>query len=441
MDKKSDAYYKYQAEKEKGQFSYYESDEIEQIVYDLLDDCHMLESLFVLDNIGLKLHPGDSMLLKIKALIYIHIGRVEDARALYLPFKDDNTFASEMLRVAFEIVDGRWRSALKGEIVKLKRKQLRSIDFVNIVDEVWDLLPRDWFDDYLIQASKVINDDAEALARLAAMLMDLGQKKYAIPVLEHSLDIDAYDIYSWQDLARCCFELEDYGKCEEACDLGLAIDETNPVLHFMRGNIRMLVNKDYAGAVEDLVFCRDYAEGTLKHEDLNIPMGEKETQVSLAYELLGQCYTNLDKADDAIKCYLKVVERNPKKHDAFLCLTQLYLDKGNLPEALAMIDKAILLSRRNTTYLSLKVSILASMHRFDEAIEVLDKLIILKPKSKNFILAKAELALGIHKFELADTEFRKLLLMAPHDSSTITLMKEYFESIGDIEALKIINNF
>lgn len=104
-----------------------------------------------------------------------------------------------------------------------------------------------------------------------------------------------------------------------------------------------------------------------------------------------------------------------------------------------MVNKAIKLNPRNTAYLSLKASILASMHCFEEAMETLDRLIKIKPGSKNFVLAKAELALGTHNYDVADKEFRKLLSMKPKEQTTKTLLKEYFLSIGDTDALKEID--
>ena len=109
-----------------------------------------------------------------------------------------------------------------------------------------------------------------------------------------------------------------------------------------------------------------------------------------------------------------------------------------MPQALDVVNRAIKLKRRSTPYLALKVSILATMNRFEEAMEMLDKIIKIKPKAHRFVLAKAELAIGIQNVEIADQEFRKLLSMKPTDQSTIDLMREYFESIGDKDALKQI---
>lgn len=439
MNKKSDAYYRYKAEQARDNFPYFEIEDIEQIVFDLLEDSVAFEALNVLD-LGLRQHPNCEELIKMKILILIHFKRIEEATELFSPFANDGSEASETLKFAFEVVAGRGSKALVHQISLLRHKKISSLDFVGLIDEMWDELKGVALVRYILKASELITDSSEALARLGAMLMDLDYKEYAMDLLEKALDIDAYDIYSWQDLARCAFQLQNYEKCEEACDFGLAVDPSNPLLSFMRGFIRGL-RSDFKGAIEDLNLCRRFAEGKLHHEEIGIPVEEREAQLSMTYDMLGQCYMESDNVDEAIECFEKLVARMPENHLAHFNLSRLYLDKGNLPFALNNIEKAIKSKKRDTAYLALKSSILASMLQFDEALATLDKLIKIKPKSMNFVLAKAELALGTKRFEIADKEFRKLLTMKPKEQVTKTLLREYFMSIGDSDALGEIDKF
>lgn len=439
MNKKSNAYYRYKAEQAKGAFPYFESDDIEQIVYDLLDDDLTKEALYVLEE-GLKQHPEDESLVKVQILILIHFQRLEEAHRLFAPYENDNTDSTATVTFAFEVAHGRSRSALRGIFSKLRRKDIASIDFVNLVDEMWSEIPDDVKFDYLTKAIGQINDNSEALARIGAMMMDLKQYPAAIPSLEKALDLDAYDIYTWQDLTRCAFEVQDYEKCEEACDFGIAIDPYNPLLNFVKGFILLSAHHDYTSALEYLLISKKVFEGEIEHEEVKIPNNELEAQISMTYDMLAECYTCQDRIDESIACYKKLIERMPDHHEALFELSQRYLDKGDFPKGLETINKAIKLKNRDTSYISLKASILASMHCFDEALETLDKLIKIKPASKNFVLAKAELALGTHKYEIADKEFRKLLSMKPKEQTTKQLLREYFLSIGDVEALKKIDN-
>jgi len=436
---KSEAYYRYKAELSRGVFPYFEIDEVEQIVYDLLDDDLLHEALDVI-NQGLSQHRDDEDLTKLKILILIHLRYVEEAQALFTPYINDGTDSTATLKFAFEVVEGRDLSAIRSLGAKLHRKEIASIDFVNLIDEMWDEISSFGKFKALVAGAKYIDDNSEALARIGAMYMDLNEFERAIPVLEKALDIDAYDIYTWQDLIRCAFELRLVDKCAEACDFGIAIDPINPLFHFVRGFIMISERHDYQEAINSLEICRKFFEGEIQHEEIGIPPQELEAQFSMTYDLLAQCYASIDNVNKAGEYYEKLLVRMPDNHEVMFEYTRLLLDKGDLPKALDTINSAIKLQKRNTSYLSIKASILATMHCFDEALDTLDRLIKIKPSSKNFVLAKAELALGIKKFDVADSEFRRLLAMKPKEETTKNLMKEYFLSIGDSNAVKEIES-
>ena len=440
MNKKSEAYYIYKAEQAKGVFPYFDSEEIEQIAYDLLDDQLSSEALFVLEE-GLKMHPNDERITKLKVLILIHCQRIDEERMLFAPFASDGTFTTQALLFAFDVVAGKSRSALRQLLTKVRRNEIDLLDFVNVVDDMWMEIPDDAKIDYLVSAAKIPTDKAEALARIGAMLMDLHLYSDAITALDKSLDIDAYDILTWQDLARCTLELYEIDKCKEACDFGLAIDPKNPLLHFVKGYVAFAEDADYKTTIESLNVFKDYLENNVECDKSFLFSDNSELQIAITYDILGKSYFRSDEIDKAIEMFEKFSARVPNDHEALFQISMCYLDKGDLPKALEAIDKALSVKRRSTSYLALKTSILASMHCFEEAIETLDKMIKIKPTDKKFILAKAELALGIRKFDIADQAFRKLLSLKPRESTTKSLMRQYFDSIGDTEALNQLDNY
>ena len=142
MNKKSEAYYIYKAEQAKGVFPYFDSEEIEQIAYDLLDDQLSSEALFVLEE-GLKMHPNDEQITKLKVLILIHCQRIDEARMLFAPFASDGTFTTQALLFAFDVVTGKSRSALRQLLTKVRRNEIDLLDFVNVVDDMWMEIPDD----------------------------------------------------------------------------------------------------------------------------------------------------------------------------------------------------------------------------------------------------------------------------------------------------------
>ena len=130
VSKKSDAFYRYKAEQSRNVFPYFESDEIEQIVYDLLDDFNMFEAIDVI-NQGLKQHPNNEDLVKLKVLLLIHTLHVDEAKGLFEPYINDGTESTETLKFAFDVVDGKDLSAIRRLAARLHRKEISSIDFVN----------------------------------------------------------------------------------------------------------------------------------------------------------------------------------------------------------------------------------------------------------------------------------------------------------------------
>ena len=291
--------------------------------------------------------------------------------------------------------------------------RLSLLEFIDIVDELFDVLPHNltakylkttikWLENHPLKEEKL----SEAIGRLGAMLMDCGCSKDAIPVFEKALDMDAYDIYSWQDLSRCQFDNNLYDDCANSCEMGLAIDPDNPIFHFALGFIRY-TEENYEKAVDHLERARQFAEGRLEHEDLHLERQEAEQQVSIMYDLLGDSYIQLNRLEEATGCYQMLVNCQPGCDGGYFHLATLALDRGDIRGALQHIENAISIAPKNTTYLSLRVTLLTDLRRFEEALKGLDDLVKIQPKSKAFLLAQAELSLNLHHYEKADKAYQK----------------------------------
>lgn len=264
--------------------------------------------------------------------------------------------------------------------------------------------------------------------------MDLHQFQQATIALEHAIDIDAYNIYSWQDLARCYFTMGEDEKCADACEYGLAIDPKNPALSFTRAYV-MFNRQEFEKAIPLLDISRQYAEGKLKSDIFVGTEPEVREQANLTYMMLGQCYRNLEQTDKAIECFEILCERNPKDVEAIINLSTLYLERGDVSKALEVIDGAYALHPKEAPILALKVTMLTTLHRFEEAKEMLDKLIALKPRTYSYRLAKAHLCISIGHDEEGDKTFRELLSLNPKDKHVRQMLIDYFTTIGDKEAL------
>lgn len=430
-------------DKADGKVGWYSTDDIEQLVYDLLEEGDAEEAMRAC-QIGLDQHPGDEYLELVEAKVLVHMHKPNEAEILMANKGEDDSPFGISIRFGIMVHKGMETEAFDMLAARFKEGKLSPLEYVDIVDEAFDLCLKSVTADHLIWAAHYITNqnknnegEAEALGRIGALLMDCNRHEDAIPVLEEALNQDAYDVYTWQDLSRCQFELKQYDKCANSCEMGLAIDPVNPLFNFALGFIHYNDGK-YEECIDLLKVACSYAEGKLKHEEVRLDRSEAEQQANLSFEMLGNAYMQLDRLDEAIDCFEKLVDRSPKIDEIYMKLATLYMGKGDSASALVNIEKAISMQPELTEYKTLRVAMLTDMHRFDEALDGLDELLKLQPRSKSFLLAKAELAMSLRRYDEADVTYRKLLKLKPKDETSKELMRAYFESIGDTEALKMI---
>lgn len=418
--------------------SYYDPDEIEAAVYDLLD-MNMLDDAEYLAEQGMRQHPNDETVEKLVIWIYLHNHKVDKADALFQKYKNQDD--EWVLRMAFSmsVIHGHPLRALENFLPTLTEGKVAPLDWVNSIDEMFDALPPKVLAPFLVDAANSITDNAEALGRLGSMLIDTHNFREATTVIEKALDLDAYDIFSWQDLARCYLLLQDFPKCVEACDYGLAIEEGNPLLGFIKGYIHYQ-NLEYKECIPYLTNARKFAEGRLDVRNLNMNADEIEQQINITYEMLGSAYLETEQYDEAKECFGIMTERDPNNASAWMQLASISLFEGNLNEADSIVKKAIELDPKNESAHSLLISILTSMHDFPAAVKELKKIMRLCPKNRGYLFAYAELSRHIGDKKEADAAYRKLLKMGTKDESYKQLLLAYFESIGDDEAVKMLKS-
>lgn len=444
MTYKSRAYYQYMLDKTDGKIGYYSTDDIEQLVYDLLDECDADEAMRAC-QIGLDQHPGDELLELVEAKVLVHLHKIAEAERIMEGKPEAASPFDVSIRFGIMVSKGKYQEALNYLTEKFMADKLMTIEFVEIIDEMFSYLPKAptaeclvTVANHVIKNSKQGEQEAEALGRIGAQLMDCNCHEKAIPVLERALDQDAYDVYTWQDLSRCQLELGQYEKCANSCEMGLAIDPNNPLFNFALGYICFSQN-EFERCIEHLLIAKDFIEGKIKHEEVRIDRIEAEQQTNFTYEMLGNAYSMLGKNDKAIENYTKLIDRMPKFDEIYLKLATLHMDQGDTPEALKDIDNAIRLKPDKLEYKALRVAMLTDMHQYDEVMKELDELIRLQPQSKTYLLAKAQLSMNLNRYDEADKTYRRLLELKPKDDTSKELLRAYFESIGDNEALKKID--
>lgn len=406
--RKSRAYYQYMLDVCDQRVGYYSTDDVANIVYDLLDDGAEQEALAACQK-GLDQHPDDEFVLIVKAKVLTRMKRYDEAERLLKGNPDEQSPFGISIRFGIDLSRMSNDEALRRLMDDRQHDRLTSQETVDIVDEYFDSLQHSILSPCLQRLARLMADSddsddgqkAETLGRIGALLMDCNCYREAVTVLEQALDVDAYDVYSWQDLTRCQYELEMLDECEQSCEMGLAIDPQHPLFNFVLGNIHCK-HERYHEAIACFEITRAYIEGRLSHEDLNLERLEMEQQRFYTYEMLATAYHYTGQPERAIECYEALVQRVPSFSEGYRHLALLYTEMGD----------------------------------YEQALQQADMVLQLEPDNKDILLAKAELSLSMQRFAEADSAYRRLLKLRPKDEASRRLMREYFESIGDEEALK-----
>lgn len=434
MKKKSPAFYRYCQDMASDHLSYYEPEEIEAAVLDLLD-MNMFEDAEYLAEQGMRQHPNDDTMEKMVIWIYLHNHKAEQAEAMFQKYRNENSDWSIRMSFCFAAMHGHPQRALDSFVNALRDGQIAPLDWINTIDEMFEVLPMDVLSPYLVQVIEIIDKDAETLARVGTMLIDALRFEEAAKAIEKSLDLDAYDIYSWQDLSRCYLLMQNISKCQEACEYGLTIDETNPLLSFIMGYIHY-ERHEFRECIPYLCNARKFAEGQIDARNLNMKEDEIRHQIDVTYEMLGLSYIETEQYDLAKECFEIMSERSPKNPMSWLHLSSIYLYEGDLNKANDLIEHAIQLDPKNESARSLQVSILTTMHKFPEALSALKEILRLKPKSQSYLVAYATLASHSGLDKEADAAYRKLLKMGAKSKAYHPMLLDYFRSIGDDDAVR-----
>lgn len=445
--KKSRAYYQYILDVYDQRVGYYSSDDISQIVYDLLDDGETDEALAAC-NKGLDQHPDAEDILLMKAKVLARMQQYEESQRLLHSNPERNSPFGVSIQFAIDLHNKACSEALEDLVSQYEQQQLSAQELVDILEENFNSLEKPTLVPYLQRVVGNIEhgarrpaaeeaQTADVLGHIGALIMDCHNLREAIPVLEKALDVDAYDLFTWQDLARCQFELKMYDECQQTCEMGLAIDPINPIFNFALGCI-LHDQANYEEAIGHFETTRDVWEGRLKHEDVHEDPSEHDRQHTLLYELLCNAYQHTGQTDKAVTSYELLMQRAPYYQEGYQTLTMLLVNNGENEKALTWIARGLEQNPKDTTLLGMRASMNAQMRHYPEALADLEQLTDIDPTSKPYLLGKAELSRQLNRNEEADKAYRQLLKLRPRDEGTVELMRAYFESIGDDEALRLL---
>ena len=131
--------------------SYYSTDDISQIIYDLLDDGDAEEAMAACQK-GLDQHPEDEFLELIEAKILLHMNRYDEAEKLVKGNPDEQSPFGIGIHFGIDVKTKDQEEAYETLFRHLQKGDLTGLEFVEIIDELFDHLPHHLTAEYITKA-------------------------------------------------------------------------------------------------------------------------------------------------------------------------------------------------------------------------------------------------------------------------------------------------
>lgn len=325
-------------------------------------------------------------------------------------------------------------------------------DADSLVDKGNDLLDEGKVDEAMEcfeEALRTNPGDADALLGKASCFMDSGKFDEALEWLDRALELDDRNALVWSSKGFC---LGTIGRTEDALDCmekALGIDPTSA--HAWGGKGLALMDKgDFEAAMECFdrvleIFPDDVPAKVHKANCLNELQRHKEA-LALVEEALdaethgaagwtekGIALTGLDRFSEAEDCFTRAIEIEPDSAYAWFHrgANSTYCDK--LQEALDAFNRCLKIEKNHAPALSLKISVLVKLKRFDEAKKTADYLTDTFPDSAFSWVAKGNMYFEMENGDEAFHAFEKAISLEPDNYRAWYYKAWALECRGDVE--------
>ncbi|NDV65399.1 CDC27 family protein [Bacteroides sp. 224] len=314
-------------------------------------------------NRGLKIHPNHTVLLSIQVSLYIAEDKLTEAREVLESIPNRNNIYARVAEGELLTHEGE-KEVARTILKSIKMEDLKG-DFSLMVTITFLFSQLEMPDEALewIHANILNNpsEDEVFKAALAEGYSILGMNDEASLLYNELLDTDPYNSEYWIGLANCLFGQAEYNKVIEAIDFALVSDESNGEAHSLKANAFLQLNNYekaleeyqlsdlsplylhlfmgycYIGLQQDEVAYYQFSEA-LEHTEID------DTISIHIIQNIVRCARAIGKDKEAYD-YCILLENNfPDLADGFLLHGTLYMEDGDLTEALSYWQKALKIS-------------------------------------------------------------------------------------------------
>ncbi len=321
---------KYEEMVSTGKSVYLDADQLSEIAeyYASLDDYS--KSMETIDY-SLKIHPGSTELLTLKAHLLIETYHIEEAKEVVDSISENYSYGVMFLKALLSIKKEKITQAEKifKEMEDSEGKSDNEEDYYldaayAYMDNGYSEKALPWFE----KALKIIPDDNEVQQDYAECCFRCGEMSRAITWYNKVLDEDPYSIEAWFGLGKSYFISNDFPNAIEAFDFILAIEPDHRFALILEAGAYAKLKNDAKASELYARYCKLFPD-------------EPKT-----YVLMGICYLHLKEYEKAKDCFEQAIEKDPEMEDpltisAYQDLAFCYLYLKEYESAIKTIDKAI----------------------------------------------------------------------------------------------------
>lgn len=407
---------KYENMRALGKKMYFDPDEFALLADFYHSEGDTMEAELLIEE-GLKMHPGSSELMILKAKQMVLMGKFKEALSFMRHLSDDNDLDLPLLKIEALLHLSRFGEAEK-LTNKILSKDLPEDDYYYFINEVGYLLNDvDKFDRaiaYLEEGMKINSSNTDVIVDLAYAYEMKGDMEKAIEYNNLLLDINPYSFDAWVNIGKLFTMNEQYDKAIDSYDFALTIKEDDlsvlkmkAMALFLNENVEesiLIFRKCLAMTPDDDAIYDSLLEAyaSMEHyEEMMNLIDLREEQIGSEGIFVRRAFVYVSKGDFAsAKLYLSQVPESERETlEYFMLVGDIAFHDESFAEAEAAYIKAALISEGSEEILDKLANISVAQEKYKQAADYLEELLEISPE---YPTAKARLA--FIRFEIGSKE-------------------------------------
>ena len=407
---------KYEQMRALGKNIYFDADEFALLAeyYNAEGDNDEAEQLI---REGLRMHPGSSalMLLRAKTLVFAEL--YEEALDYLRLISDEGGVEHALIRIESLLHLDRYDEADRLINVTLEQELVIDDLYYFITEVAYLLNDVDKFDraiTFLEESMKVDDANSDSIVDLAYAYEMKGDMEKAIEQNNRLLDLDPYSFDGWVNIGKLYSMNGQYDKAIDAFDFALTIREDDLPVMKMKA-LSLFLNDNTAEAVSIFEQCLQKTPGDETLYDSLLEAYEVMEQYDEMMKLIDKkemlfgsegimakralAHLNREETDKAKELFELIPDGEKETLDYYLLEGELAFNDNDLKRAEATYMKAALIADGNEEILDRLANISVAQEKFEQAAAYLEELLVIAP---DFPTAKSRLA--FIRFEIGSKE-------------------------------------